>query len=50
MAKTPKTAKTAKVQQMRPFTGKTQTGNNKPGIEPPVKLYEVDGYDETEHG
>ena len=50
MVKTPKTAKIANVQQMMPFTGKTQIGDNKPGLEPTIKLYEVDGYYETDHG
>ena len=50
MAKTPKTAETANVQQMRPFTGKTQTGDNNPGLDPTTKFYEVDGYYEIEHG
>ena len=50
MAKTPKTAKIANVQQMMPFTGKTQIGDNKPGLDPTIKLHEVDGYDENEHG
>ena len=50
MAKTPKTAKTVKVQEMKPFTGKTRPGDNKPGLEPPIKFYKVDGYYETEQG
>ena len=50
MVKTPKTAKIANVQQMRPFTHKTQIGDNNPGLEPNIKLYEVDGYYETDHG
>ena len=50
MVKTPKTANIPNVQHMRPYTGNTQIVDNKPGLEPTIKVYEVDGYDDTEHG